>query len=203
VLCPLQYAPLEGPSDPTAGKIDVVDSLRGQLLIAGPSLWDPNFRRTVVLIGHHDEEGAVGVVLNRPLDATVEETVPPLSAIVPPGESLFVGGPVQPGSAVVLADFEDPERAGVIALDSIGFLPEETGPDGIEGLRRARVFAGYAGWGAGQLEAEMEEASWHVTPAFPGDVFTDDPIGLWGTVVERLGPAFRLLRTMPMDPQLN
>jgi putative transcriptional regulator len=180
-----------------------VDTLRGQLLIAGPSLWDPNFRRTVVLIGHHDDEGAVGVVLNRPLDATVEEAVPPLSAIVPPGESVFAGGPVQPEAAVVLADFEDPERAGIIALESIGFLPEETGPDAIGGLRRARVFAGYAGWGAGQLEAEMEEASWHVTPAFPGDVFTDDPEGLWGTVVERLGPGFRLLRTMPMDPQLN
>jgi len=180
-----------------------VDSLRGQLLIAGPGLWDPNFRRTVVLIGHHDGEGAVGVVLNRPLDSTVEEAVPPLSAIVPAGESLFAGGPVQPEAAVVLADFEDPARAGIIALDSIGFLPEESGPDAIGGLRRARVFAGYAGWGAGQLEAEMEEASWHTTPAFPGDVFTDEPDRLWGTAVERLGPSFRLLRTMPMDPQLN
>ena len=180
-----------------------VESLRGRLLIAGPSLWDPNFRRTVVLVGHHDDEGAVGVVLNRPMDATVEEAVPPLSPIVPPGESLFAGGPVQPEAAVVLADFEEPERAGIIALESIGFLPEETGPDDIGGLRRARVFAGYAGWSAGQLEAEMEEASWHAAPAFPGDVFTDDPDGLWRAVVERLGPAFRLLRTMPMDPQLN
>ena len=180
-----------------------VDSLRGQLLIAGPSLWDPNFRRTVVLIGHHDDEGAVGVVLNRPLEATVAEAVPPLSPIVPPGESLFAGGPVQPEAAVVLADFEEPERAGIIALESIGFLPEDTGPDEIGGLRRARVFAGYAGWGAGQLEAEMEEDSWHSAPAFPGDVFTDDPDGLWAAVVERLGPAFRLLRTMPIDPQMN
>jgi putative transcriptional regulator len=189
--------------DPSAAKIGGVDSLRGQLLIAGPSLWDPNFRRTVVLIGHHDDEGAVGVVLNRPLEATVAEAVPPLSPIVPPGESLFAGGPVQPEAAVELADFEEPERAGIIALESIGFLPEETGPDEIGGLRRARVFAGYAGWGAGQLEAEMEEDSWHPAPAFPGDVFTDDPDRLWGTVVERLGPAFRLLRTMPIDPQMN
>lgn len=180
-----------------------MDTLRGQLLIAGPGLWDPNFRRTVVLIGHHDDEGAVGVVLNRPLEATVEEAVPPLSPLVPPGEPLFHGGPVQPEAAVVLADFEDPGRAGIIALDTIGFLPEEVDADEIGGLRRARVFAGYAGWGAGQLEAEMEESSWHVAPAQPGDVFTSDPDRLWRAAVSRLGPEFRLLGTMPLDPQMN
>jgi putative transcriptional regulator len=180
-----------------------VDSLRGHLLIAGPTLWDPNFRRTVVLIGHHDDEGAVGVVLNRPLEATVAEAVPPLSPLVPAGEPLFQGGPVQPEAAVVLADFQDPDRAGILALDTIGFLPEEVDADGIEGLRRARVFAGYAGWGAGQLEAEMADSSWHATPAHPGDVFASDPDRLWASAVGRLGPAFRLLRTMPLDPQLN
>ena len=178
-------------------------SLRGHLLISGASLWDPNFRRTVVLIGHHDDEGAVGVVLNRPLDATVEEAAPPLSPLVLPGETLFSGGPVQPEAAVVLADFEDPGKAGVLALDSIGFLPEEADPESLGGLRRARVFAGYAGWGAGQLEAEMDEDSWHATPARPEDVFTSRPEGLWALAVGRLGPGFRLLATMPLDPQLN
>jgi putative transcriptional regulator len=181
----------------------VVDSLRGHLLIAGPDLWDPNFRRTVVLIGHHDDEGAVGVVLNRPLEATVEEAVPPLAPLVPAGEPLFHGGPVQPEAAVVLADFEEPGRAGILALDTIGFLPEEVDADELGGLRRARVFAGYAGWGAGQLEAEMAESSWHTAPAHPGDVFSSDPDALWASAVARLGPAFRVLRTMPLDPQLN
>jgi putative transcriptional regulator len=180
-----------------------MDSLKGRLLIAGPSLWDPNFRRTVVLVGHHDDEGAVGVVLNRPLHTTVEEAAPPLSSLVPPGETLFHGGPVQPQAAVVLADFEDPGRAGVLALDSIGFLPEETDAEALGGLRRARVFAGYAGWGAGQLESEMEERSWHVAPAIAGDIFTDDPDGLWRAVVGRLGPEHRMLTTMPLDPNLN
>ena len=180
-----------------------MDSLRGQLLVAGSGLWDPNFRRTVVLIGHHDDEGAVGVVLNHPLEATVEEAAPPLSPLVPPGESLFRGGPVQPQAAVVLADFEDPERAGVLALESIGFLPEESDIGSTGGLRRARVFAGYAGWSAGQLEAEMSEDSWHATPALPADVFTQDPEGLWAAAVGRLGPDFRLLATMPVDPTLN
>jgi putative transcriptional regulator len=178
-------------------------SLRGQLLISGASLWDPNFRRTVVLIGHHDEEGAVGVVLNKPLEAIVEEVAPPLSTLVHPGETLFSGGPVQPEAAVVLADFEDPRRAGILALGSIGFLPEEADPASLGGLRRARIFAGYAGWGAGQLETEMEEDSWHAIPASPDDVFTSDPGGLWRSAVGRLGPGFRLLASMPLDPQLN
>jgi putative transcriptional regulator len=180
-----------------------VDTLRGHLLIAGAGLWDPNFRRTVVLIGHHDDEGAVGVVMNHPLDATVEEAAPPLSLLVPPGEPIFRGGPVQPEAAVVLADFEDPARAGVLALDSIGFLPDDADADSLGGLRRARVFAGYAGWGAGQLEAEMAEDSWHATPALPGDVFADDPDALWASAVGRLGANLRLLTTMPLDPNLN
>jgi putative transcriptional regulator len=180
-----------------------MDSLRGHLLIAGPDLWDPNFRRTVVLIGHHDDEGAVGVVLNRPLETTVEEAVPPLSTLVPPGEPLFQGGPVQPEAAVVLADFEDPERAGIIALGTIGFLPEETDAEQLGGLRRARVFAGYAGWGAGQLEAEVQESSWHAALARPTDVFEPDPDRLWASAVGRLGPEHRFLLTMPVNPQLN
>ena len=180
-----------------------MDSLRGQLLLSGPELWDPNFRRTVVLIGHHDDEGAVGVVLNRPMEETVEEAVPPLSGLVPPGEPLFRGGPVQPEAAVVIADFEDPTRAGILALGTIGFLPEEADAGSLGGLRRARVFAGYAGWGAGQLESEIAGSSWHATPALPTDVFARDPDQLWSSVVARLGPAFRVLTTMPVDPQMN
>jgi putative transcriptional regulator len=180
-----------------------MESLRGHLLIAGPSLWDPNFRRTVVLIGHHDDEGAVGVVLNRTTDVTVAEAVPPLASLVPPDERLFLGGPVQPEAAVVMADLEDPERADVVALGSIGFLPPETGPDDLGGLRRARVFAGYAGWGAGQLEAELAEESWFVEPARPEDVFAPDPSHLWEDVLRRKGPAFDLIRLMPLDPSMN
>ena len=180
-----------------------VDSLRGHLLIAGFSLLDPNFRRTVVLLGHHDEEGAVGVVLNRESEFEVAAAVPPLAALVGPGERLFFGGPVSAQSAVVLADFEHPENAEVVAFDSVGFLPEETDSDAIGGLRRARVFAGYAGWGAGQLETELEEGSWLTEAAMATDVFTGDPEGLWSTVIRRKGPAFRLMSTMPFDPDLN
>src|SRR5207247_632021 len=125
-------APVLGSDEGGAEGVDVrtkedrgVDSLSGQLLLSNASLFDPNFRRTVVLIGHHDDEGAVGVVLNRPFDVTVGDAVPPLADLVREGEVLFHGGPVQPEAAVVVADFEDPSEAGVVAFDSIGFLAEE------------------------------------------------------------------------------
>lgn len=178
-------------------------NLTGHLLLSNATLFDPNFRRTVVLIGHHDEEGAVGVVLNRPLDVTVDEAVPPLAALVQPGDLVYQGGPVQPEAAVVVADFEDPTRAGVVALGSIGFLPEEADPDDLGAIRRARVFAGYSGWGPGQLEEELGEDAWLVTPALPQDVFDEEPEQLWERVVARLGPEYAMMRTMPIDPSAN
>jgi putative transcriptional regulator len=180
-----------------------VVSLAGSLLIAGPQLWDPNFRRAVVLVGHHDDEGAVGVVLNRVTEHRVAEAAPPLAPLVAEGDRLFIGGPVQPEAAVVVADFERPEVAEVIAFGSIGFLPQEVEADGLGPLRRARVFAGYAGWGPGQLEAELGEGSWLVEPATPDDVFTGRPESLWRAVVRRKGPRYELMATMPEDPSLN
>ena len=181
----------------------MIRDLTGHLLLSNATLFDPNFRRTVVLIGHHDDEGAVGVVLNRPLDVTVDEAVPPLAALVQPGDLVYQGGPVQPEAAVVVADFEDPAKAGVVALGSIGFLPEEADPDDLGTIRRVRVFAGYSGWGPGQLEEELDEDAWLVTPALPEDVFDDEPEGLWERVVARLGPAYAMMRTMPFDPSAN
>jgi putative transcriptional regulator len=181
----------------------VSTDLTGHLLISNASLFDPNFRRTVVLIGHHDEEGAVGVVLNRPLGVTVDEAVPPLSDLVDPGDEVFEGGPVQPQAAVVIAEFLDPAVASVVAFGSIGFLPDEVDDAERSSIVRARIFAGYSGWAAGQLEAELEEDAWLLTPATAADVFTPDPGRLWEGVVKRLGPAYAMLRSMPTDPSLN
>jgi putative transcriptional regulator len=180
-----------------------VESLRGHLLVAGPSLLDPNFRRTVVLVGEHGDEGAMGVVLNRPSEVTVDEAVPPLVDLSGVDDLVYVGGPVQPEAIVVLGEFEEPERAGVLVLDSIGFLPGETDPDDLGELSRARVFAGYAGWGAGQLESELEESSWIVEQALPGDVFTQRPEHLWSDVLRRKGGPFSVLALMPDDPRVN
>jgi putative transcriptional regulator len=180
-----------------------VESLKGQLLIAGPSLVDPNFRRTVVLIGEHSEEGALGVVLNRASEATVSEAVPELTVLVDSLGLVHFGGPVQPSAIVVLADFADPERAGSLVVDSVGFLPAEIDPDELGELRRARVFAGYAGWGPGQLDDELEEGSWIVEPALPRDIFTEEPGELWAEVLRRKGGPFGVLALMPYDPSLN
>jgi putative transcriptional regulator len=180
-----------------------VQSLRGQLLIAGAGLFDPNFRRTVVLVGEHNDEGALGVVLNRPAPATVLDVVPPLASLVAPGDPLFVGGPVQPDGAVLLAEFERPDDAGVLVFGSIGFLVGKLQPEHVEGVRRARVFAGYSGWGPGQLEAEMEQGSWILEPAGREDVFSDRPEHLWSDVLRRKGGDYALLATMPIDPTLN
>jgi len=179
-----------------------VESLSGQLLIAGANLFDPNFRRAILLVAHHDDEGAIGVILNRPADTTVGEAAPDLTALVGAEERVFVGGPVQPQSAVVLAEFEDPELAGVIAFDSIGFLGADD-PAAVTGIRRGRVFVGHAGWGPGQLEQEMDMDSWLTDSARAEDVFAPDPVGLWGRVLRRKGRDFEILATMPFDPSTN
>ncbi len=181
----------------------VVESLRGKLLIAGPGLLDPNFRRTVVLVGAHDAEGALGVVLNRPTDLAVEEVAPPLAELAGSGARIYVGGPVRPTELVLLAELSEPAAPDVPVLGGIGFVTGEVDPGIASSVRRARVFAGYAGWGAGQLEAELAQASWIVEPALPEDVFDRDPEGLWSAALRRKGGRYVLLSTMPPDPSRN
>ena len=180
-----------------------VQSLKGHLLIAGPALLDPNFRRSVVLVGEHSEEGAIGVILNRESEATVREAVPELVSLLDGVSTIHVGGPVQPLAIVVLAEFVDPARAGSLVVGDVGFLPSEVDPDNLGELRRARVFAGYAGWGPGQLDGELDEGSWIVEPALAEDVFTDEPEVLWSGVLQRKGGPFGVLALMPPDPSLN
>lgn len=180
-----------------------MNSLRGQLLISSGGLFDPNFRHTVVLIGEHGEEGAIGVVLNRRLAATVAETVPSLTTLVPAEARLFRGGPVQPQSPVLLAQLANPGVADLPVFGSIGFLIGHVPAEVRSEIRRARVFAGYSGWGPGQLEGELAEESWIVEPALEDDVFTDDPDTLWSRVLQRKGPAFDLMSEIPFDPRMN
>ena len=181
-----------------------MQSLRGHLLVAGPALEDPNFRRTVVLVGEHGDEGAMGVVLNRASTVTVEDAVPPMAELVGPSSLVHIGGPVQPQAVVVLADFVDPERAEALVVDSVGFLPGEIDDLAEVGeVRSARVFAGYAGWAAGQLEGEIQEGSWVVLPAQHDDVFSEAPDGLWSEVLRREGGGLAILATLPEDLRVN
>src|SRR5690242_5352079 len=138
-----------------------MESVRGQLLVAGPTLLDPNFWRTVVLVVEHNEEGALGLVLNRPSETNVGDAVPELSPLVEPEEQLYIGGPVQPSAVIVLAEFEDPADAALLAFEDVGVLGR--GPAADEpsaGLRAGRAFLGHAGWGPGQLDGELERGDW-------------------------------------------
>jgi putative transcriptional regulator len=133
----------------------------------------------------------------------VGEAVPELADLADEMGSVHVGGPVQSSAVVVLADFENPEEAGSLVVDTIGFLSTEVDPESLGEVRRARVYVGYAGWGPGQLDGELEEGSWIVEPALAEDVFTSDPDGLWSNVLRRKGGPFSVLASMPPDPSLN
>lgn len=180
-----------------------MENLRGQLLISSGGLYDPNFRHTVVLVGEHTNDGALGVILNRALNLTVAATVPALASLVTAEALLFQGGPVRPKSPVLLAEFTHPELADVLVFDSVGFLVGDVPSDVRPGIRRTRVFAGYAGWGPGQLEEELAEDAWILEPAQLDDVFTDSPELLWSRVLRRKGPEYERISRIPFDPTMN
>ena len=179
------------------------DSLRGKLLVASPALVDPNFARTVVLITEHNDEGAMGIVLNRPSDTELREVSAELAEVAGEGP-VFVGGPVQPEAVVLLAEFSDPSAAAWIVAADVGLASagvdiDELGPV----VRRGRAYAGYSGWDAGQLEVELEVDSWIVEAPLPAELFPEDPVALWHDVLERKGGQYALVARMPVDPSMN
>jgi putative transcriptional regulator len=182
-----------------------VSSLRGKLILAGPMLKDPNFDRAVVLITEHSEEGAMGLVLNRPSEATIGDAVPDLTWVADPEDTVYVGGPVAPNGVIVLAEWTDPGQAVVLVEDDLGFVPGDADdPEALAtAIRRARVYAGHAGWGPGQLENELAEEAWIVEAPRREELFSDDAEGLWPAVLRRMGREFALLSTMPPDPSQN
>jgi putative transcriptional regulator len=181
-----------------------VDSLRGKLLVAGPALLDPNFHRTVVLVCEHDENGAMGIVLNRPSPIPADQAIPELDEALPPGETLWVGGPVQTTSVVVLGDFASDEQPALLVHGDVGLVLPEADLDRVPtAVRRARAFLGFSGWGPRQLDSELERDDWIVADFAPDDAFTDDAESLWSRVLERKGGQYALLATMPPDPRVN
>jgi putative transcriptional regulator len=175
----------------------VPGSLRGQLLIASPALSD-YFRRTVVLVIEHGEEGAMGIVLNRLSETSVAEAVPDLAEAAEPGDLVWIGGPVGSQAVVALGEFEDTADAGTLVVGNVGTLDPDRPA---AALRRLRVYAGYAGWAPGQLEAELEQDAWILEAADPEDPFREGD--LWALVLGRKGGAYALLATMPADASLN
>ncbi|HTX46037.1 MAG TPA: YqgE/AlgH family protein [Solirubrobacteraceae bacterium] len=181
-----------------------MESARGTLLIAGPGLLDPNFWRTVVLVVEHNEDGALGLVLNRPSETTVHDAVPQLEELVDEDDLLYIGGPVQPSSVIVLARLEDPSDAALISFDDIGVIGMGDGSDGpAPSVREGRAFVGHSGWGPGQLDTEIERGDWITEPARREDAFSQDPAALWPSVLTRMGGSYALVARMPPDPSVN
>jgi putative transcriptional regulator len=174
----------------------VSDSHRGKLLIASPALSD-FFERSVVLLLEHNEEGAMGLVLNRSSETLIAEAVPTLADLGDDGELVRIGGPVSQNSVVVLGQFDDPEESSRPILGSVGVVD----PDRTESLVRLRVYAGHAGWAPGQLESELEQEAWVVAGADTEDPFHEGD--LWAAALGRMGGQYALLATMPADPSLN
>ena len=184
-----------------------VESLTGHLLVAMPTLSDPNFDRTVVFLLAHEADGALGVVLNRPTDALVGDVLPGWETLVREPAVLFEGGPVGTDSAICVAR----ARAGVAGfvgfsrvMGQIGTVDLSRDPARVgQRLERVRVYHGYAGWGAGQLEREIEEGSWFVFEALPSDPFLIQPEDLWPLVLRRQGGMTSAVANYPADIHLN
>ena len=196
-------------------------SLAGALLVAAPTLDDPNFARSVVLLLDHDDEGALGVVLNRPSDVATLDAVPlpgmpGWADVLSEPAVVHVGGPVTPDAVVCLGRIRRHGTGGpgsdaahtlpgwTPLAGVIGAVDLENEPfDLLDALDGLRVFAGYAGWGPGQLEHELRLGGWLVLPAEPDDAFTNSPETLWSRVLRRQGGELALLHTMPADPTNN
>ena len=181
----------------------------GDLLVATPMLLDPNFERTVVLVLDLDEDGALGVVLNRPSTVRVQEVLPDWTVVTGAPDVLFQGGPVATDSALAVgvSTSDDPaeEPVGFRRLyDDVGIVDLDTPTEIVApALAGLRIFAGYAGWGEAQLEAEIESGSWYVVPSVPGDLFGVDPLGLWTRVLRRQPGELAWVSTRPLDPTMN
>jgi putative transcriptional regulator len=186
--------------------------IAGRLLVATPQLADPNFRRSVVLVVEHEaDDGTLGVVLNRPTEVPVDKVLPPWSELVTGPSVVFQGGPVALDSALALAQVPGTEEplgwralSGSPAVARVGLVDLDAPPELLASeVAKLRVFAGYAGWGAGQLRSEVEEGAWYVLPAESGDVFMNEPERLWPAVLRRQGGDLAFVATFPDDPSLN
>lgn len=182
-----------------------MDLAPGVLLVAEPALLDPNFRRTVILLCDHNEEGSFGLILNRSTEYHLGEVLAEPVGIDAP---LYLGGPVQTDTLHYLHPYADEVDEAVAVVDGVGW----GGPFEVivERVRLGqldadgfRFFIGYSGWGEGQLEGEVEEGGWIVMPGSAADVFEGDPAVLWRDAMRGLGGEYALLSNYPDDPRMN
>ena len=179
----------------------------GRLLVATPNIEDPNFWRTVVLLCAHDAEGAFGLVLNHAMNGeTVAAHLPEWDGHAVEPAVLFRGGPVSTASVFAMGTGDDlpVDRWGLRISPGLGLVDPGKGPEHFEGrLGRMRFFAGYAGWGAGQLEGEIATHGWFIVDALPDDPFAAEPTELWRQVLLRQGGELARFATHPSQPGVN
>lgn len=186
----------------------VSTSTAGQLLVATPVTGD-FFERTVILVLHHDEEGAHGLVLNRPMDASVDAVLPQWQPFVSEPGVLFQGGPVGMDTAMGLVSLpgahpHDPPLGTQLLFGGIGLLDlDAPAPLVVPELGAFRIFIGYAGWSPGQLDAEIRQGAWYVVPREPRDPFHEDTDELWREVLLRQRSSLSLVTTFTDEPELN
>ena len=187
-----------------------IDSLRaGMLLVATPVLRDPNFRRTVVYLVAHSDEGTVGVILNRPSETAVQNVLPTWASHTARPHAVFAGGPVQTSAAMCLGVCRtgtDPRRvSGVVGVTGPVVLVDLDGDPAVisQSLRGIRIYAGRAGWDAEQLVDEIVEGSWYVVPGLPDDVLAGPRTDLWFSVLRRQPYPMSLMAYHPGDPARN
>jgi putative transcriptional regulator len=200
----------QGPEVGTGASMEFIQSVAGSLLIASAALGDPNFARSVLLVVESDPEGSLGVILNRPSDTEVGEVLSSWQDMTSGPGVFFQGGPVELNAALALGSVTPgPELLGFRPLGasparSLGLVDLDSSPDDFLGrLTALRVYAGYTGWGAGQLDGEIAEGAWHVVPALERDLFSDTPDLLWSQVLRRQPPPLSMLATLPEDANLN
>ena len=178
------------------------ESVRGRLLVATPDLRDPNFSRTVILMLEHSDDGALGVVLNRPVELSVAEVLPDWADLSSAPACLFVGGPVAPTAVIGLGRGDGPVFQPL--FDGLGTLDLELDPAMYAPtMAELRVFVGYAGWAPRQLESELDAGGWLVLDLLPDDPFSGDPSQLWAAVLRRQGGRVAMFASAPEDPSTN
>lgn len=175
----------------------------GSLLIASPGMHEVTFDRTVIFVIEHDNQGSMGLVLNRPSDMLVSDALPDFGQLADP-DRLYVGGPVEQGTALVLAEPLDPAAPDMHFMhDGIGLLDLAAERDPRLHLERARVFSGYTGWGPRQLETELRSGAWIIGRSEPGDLWACDSQNMWARVLARQGTMEDFLLSYPEQPWLN
>lgn len=188
------------------GHNGAVAHLSGQIIVATPQIGGDIFNRSVVLLLHHDDEGAHGLVLNKPLGAPIERVLPGWEKHASAPQELFQGGPVGLDTALGLVRVPGMgDQLGIrVLFGSLGVVDLDAPPELVmPEVSDLRVFAGYSGWSAGQLENEIAEGSWYVCEATPQDAFTAVPDGLWSGVLRRQRGELAWVASYPEDPHLN